>query len=329
MISPDKTHIVFMGTSEFAVPVLQALIENNYVIQLVVSQPDRPKGRKQKILPTPVKTLASQNSLPVYQPEKLKRINCIEKLASINPDLIVTASYGQILKRQHLEIPEKGILNVHASLLPELRGPTPVQTALIQGKSKTGVTIMLTELGIDSGPVLSQKSVEIMETDTAASLEKRLSYLGAELLINTIPEYISGNIEPVKQNHQKATYSGMLKKSDGWIDWTRSARDISFQIRGMNPCPGAYTSCKQSRLKIHFARPYETNYKSKTPGTVLCAIKDKGVLVQTGDGVLLCEEIQPACRKRMRGDTLIHGRFSEPGDILGTIPLIGEPECQQ
>jgi methionyl-tRNA formyltransferase len=329
MISTDKPHIVFMGTSEFAVPVLRALYQNKYDIRLVISQPDRPRGRNRKMVPTPVKTIAEQLGLPVYQPEKLKKTDCIKVLTDIKPNLIITASYGQILKKQHLQIPRKGILNVHASLLPDLRGPAPVQTALILGKSKTGVSIMLTDIGIDSGPIVTQKSLNILDTDTAGTLEKKLSWLGAELLIDTIPQYLSGTIRPVAQDHSKASYTRMLKKNDGWIDWNRSARDLAFQIRGMNPCPGAYTSCGDKRLKIHFARPYNLTIERELPGTVLNTVKGKGVLIQTGDGVLLCEEIQPACRKKMPGETLIHGRYSFTGDVLGKLPSIGDTECQQ
>jgi methionyl-tRNA formyltransferase len=318
---------VFMGTSEFAVPVLRALYDNAYTICLVISQPDRPRGRRLKTRPTPVKLLAEHLNLPLFQPRKLCRSVCIEKLIDLHPDIIVTASYGQILSKRLLTIPRWGVLNVHASLLPRYRGPAPVQTAIIEGETSTGVTIMLTELSVDSGPVVAQQTVPIHPDDTAGTLEKKLAETGSELLVDTLPLYISGVVVPVEQDHSAATYTRRLSSRDGWIDWRRSAEQVSNHIRGMNPCPGAYTSCRDIRLKILCAYPVSGCNGSGTPGMIVDVLKGKGILVQTGDGLLMCEDLQPACRKQMKGDTLIHGRYAAVGDILGSGQIPGEPRC--
>ncbi|MBN1879529.1 methionyl-tRNA formyltransferase [bacterium] len=329
MIQSDTIRLIFMGTSEFAIPVLNALQAVGYNIPMVISQPDRPRGRRQTLSPTPVKMIAEKLGLSVYQPESIRLPEAIDTIKSIAPDLIITASYGQILRQLLLSIPRFGTLNVHASLLPELRGASPIQSAIIEGKSTTGCTIMLTERGVDSGPILSQKSIEILETDTAGTMLPKLAQLGADLLIKTIPPYIEGCIEPLVQDHARATYARQLSSHDGWIDWNRTAIAISQQVRGMNPCPGCYTSCGEQRLKIHFALPYPEGDTSNPPGTIVGCVNGKGCLIQTGEGILLCEDLQPACRKRMRGDSLLQGRFADSGDILGIHQLIGDSQCQE
>ncbi|MCD4655056.1 methionyl-tRNA formyltransferase [bacterium] len=316
----NNLRIVFMGTSVYAEPVLRSLYENNYDIALVITQPDKRKGRNRRKASPPVKELADKLGLEVYQPEMIRDQICFHMLEKISPELIVTASYGQILRKKHLRIPKFGILNVHASLLPELRGAAPIQYAIIRGKTKTGVTIMKTDIGIDTGPVLSFREVLIAENDTAGILEAKLAIIGADLLIETIPKYIAGSLQPVEQDHSAATHAPKISTEDGRIDWNQSAQNICNLIKGMNPCPGAYTTCNKQRLKIHFASLIDRENTENTPGTILEVINGKGITVQTGQEILLIEELQPACKKRMCAESLIRGRSTSIGKILGSIP---------
>lgn len=330
MKQPNETRVVFMGTSDFAVPVLEALHQHHYAIGLVISQPDKPRGRHQTVCPTPVTTVALNLGLPILQPVSIRQPETVETLKTIAPHLVITASYGQILRKTHLSIPEFGTLNVHASLLPELRGASPIQSAIILGKTQTGCSIMLTEKGVDSGPVLASEAIPIGENDTAGTLQQKLARLGADLLIRTLPSYLAGHLQPIPQNHSAATFTKQLNSQDGWIDWSQPASAIACQIRGMNPCPGAFTTCRDQRLKIHFAIPCPQESSAESPhGTILDVVNGKGCRVQTGDGILLCLEIQPACRKRMRGDELIRGRLAETGEILGQFPPSEVSTCQE
>jgi len=312
----SNTRVVFMGTSAYAVPVLKALSMNSYTIPLVITQPDRRRGRNKKKTLMPVNQLAEELGLTIYQPGKIREHFCYQMLEEIAPDLIITASYGQILRKKHLEIPKYGVLNVHASILPELRGAAPIQYAIIRGKTKTGVTIMKTDIGVDTGPVLSYRETAISSLDTAGTLEPRLAQLGADLLIDTIPGYLAGNILPVEQNHTKATHAGKITTEDARIDWSESATVISCKIRGMNPYPGAFTMCNKQRLKIHFATVIDSENSEYSPGTILSVVNGKGVTIQTGNGVLLIEEIQPASKKKMCADALIQGRISRIGEVI-------------
>ncbi|MBN1295454.1 methionyl-tRNA formyltransferase [bacterium] len=317
--------LIFMGTSAFAVPILNALVHAAYDIAYVITQPDRPQGRHRKIKPTPIHVAADSFGLPVFQPDSIRMQACFDMLDALAPDIIITASYGQILRQRHLDIPRFGILNVHASLLPDLRGPAPIQWAILQGKTITGVTIMKTELGIDTGPILSQDRLPIRLEDTADSLEARIAERGAALLIETLPKYLSGTLHPVPQNNAEATLTRMIRTEDGRIDWTLPAEQIARHIRAMHPAPGAFTICHHERLKIYSAGvdddaahdPMITD-RTTTPGTILDGINGSGLLVQTGRGRLLIHELQPACRKCMAAESLLQGRFAERGDVLGS-----------
>ncbi len=313
-----------MGTSDFAVPALKALYQNGYNISLVVSQPDRPRGRRLKTVTTPIKKLSEELGLPLFQPEKLCRSVCMEKIMNLHPDIIVTASYGQILTKKFLTIPRYGVLNVHASLLPLYRGPAPIQAAIVNGEKTTGVTIMLTRLSVDSGPIVSAQEEPIYPHDTAGSLQIRLAKIGAELLIKTIPGYISGDLIPQEQDHSRSSYTQRYTSHDGLIDWYQSAEQIANHIRGMNPCPGAFTSCGDVRLKINTAYPSTQDTATGVPGTIVDVVKGKGILIKTGDTLLLCEDLQPACRKQMKGDMLIYGRYAALGDVLGSSLIDGD-----
>jgi len=323
--------VVFMGTSDYALPSLQKLHDAGYDIRLVVTQPDRPRGRRRKPAAPPVKILADQLGLDVFQPDIIRRRDCFKILESKQPDVMITASYGQILRRRHLEIPRHGILNVHASLLPEFRGAAPVQFAILEGRSVTGVTIMKTELGIDTGPILSRSEMPIADDDTAGSLEHKLADLGGRLLVDTLPEFLAGRIQPVQQDHTRASYARRITVDDGRIDWSRPAKQIALQVRAMNPWPCAFTICHGQRLKIYRARPSESVCADPRviPGTICDVVNGKGIHIQTGDGILLVESLQPACRRRMPGDALIRGRFAELGFVLGAAPESEPLPCRE
>ncbi len=309
---------VFMGTSIFAVPVLEALLGSEYRPSHVITQPDRRAGRGRKLSSPPVKTLALENDIPVYQPENVRKRAVCDTVASWDPDIIITASYGQLLSRRFLKIPEKGVLNVHASLLPELRGAAPIHHAILLGLNRTGVSIMKTDIGMDSGPVLSQIAVPVAADETTGSLSQKLSEVGAKLLLKTIPGYLSGNIKPIPQDHEKATYAPKISAQDALIDWTLPAETLDRLIRALNPAPVAFTFIGNRRLKI-FAAGVQVEGKGISraiSGTVLGAGPDEGVLVQTGQGILNCRIVQPESKGRMTGKQLLTGRYVDNGTVF-------------
>ena len=251
----QKYRLVFMGTPEFAVPSLAALAEDaRYEIVGVFTQPDRPAGRGKKLTACPVKQFALEKGLPVYQFERVRRPEGVAQLKALAPDVMVTAAFGQILTRELLDIPAHGTVNVHASLLPGYRGSAPINWCILNGETQAGVTLMLTDEGIDTGDMLRAQRVDIGELETAGELTERLSKVGAELLARTLPEYLAGALTPVPQDPAQASYQPMLDKAMGEIDWTRSAREIACRVRGLNPWPCAYTDMPEGRLKVWLAR---------------------------------------------------------------------------
>ena len=305
-----------MGTPEFAVPPLQALIDNGYEIVGVFTQPDRPAGRGNKLTACPVKQLAVRHNLPVYQFEKIRRREGREALEALHPDLMVTAAFGQILSQRILDIPPLGTVNVHASLLPGYRGPAPINWCILEGETVSGVTTMLTDPGIDTGDMLLTRQVEIGENETAGELTLRLSHVGAELLIETLAGYLKGEITPVKQDESQMSHQPMLDKEMGRIDWNRSAREIACQVRGLNPWPVAYTALEGKPLKIYQARPLEGAAEA-VPGQVVESSAKKGLMVACGQGVLELIEIQAPAAKRMQAKAYLMGKRIEPGTVLG------------
>jgi len=237
-----------MGTPEFGAIILKSLIENDLKPDLVITQPDKPVGRKQIITPPQVKVLAQENNIPVIQPAELKEI--IEDIKEMNPDLIITAAYGELIPKEVLDIPKHKTINVHPSLLPKYRGASPIQSVILNGDKKTGVTIMLVDEKLDSGPILSQEEIEIKEKETAKELHDKLATLGADLLIKTIPQWVLGTIEEKEQNEDEATYFNVIEKEDGKIDWKESAETIERKVRAFNPWPGTYTFYNEKILKI-------------------------------------------------------------------------------
>ena len=299
--------IVFMGSPEFALPTLRVLADH-YPIAGVVTQPDRPKGRGQSLTSPPVKELALELDLPVIQPRRLREPDAMEQLQVWQPDLIVVTAFGQILKPDVLDLPRFGCINVHASLLPRWRGAAPIQTAILNGDAQTGVTIMRMDPGVDTGPTLSKRTVPILANDTAISLSVRLADLGAELLVETMPTYLEGELVPQPQDESLATYAPMLKKEDGLLDFTQPAAYLARRVRAFNPWPGAFTLWHGQILKICRARPISIHHSlitNPTPGMPL--IHQSLPAFVTGDGLLVLDEVQPAGKKPMPGKVFLSG----------------------
>ena len=306
--------VVFMGTPEFAVPSLKALLDAGYGVVGVFTQPDRPVGRGHKLAACPVKKLAVERGVPVYQFERLRNEEGLACLRALAPDIVVTAAFGQILSQALLDVPKMGTVNVHASLLPAYRGAAPINWCILNGETRTGVTTMLTDAGVDTGAMLLRRETDIGEVETAAELSVRLSQLGAELLIETLKGYIAGEIAPTPQDERLASRQPMLKKEMGLIDWTRSAKEIACQARGLDPWPSAWTDCLGGTLKIYRARPVEGE---GNPGTVLRSSAKEGLFVACGEGALEVLEMQAPGGKRMSARAYLAGKKIEPGTRFG------------
>ena len=306
--------IVFMGTPEFAVPSLKALLDAGYGVVGVFTQPDRPVGRGHKLAACPVKKLAVERGVPVYQFERLRNEEGLACLRALAPDIVVTAAFGQILSQALLDVPKMGTVNVHASLLPAYRGAAPINWCILNGETRTGVTTMLTDAGVDTGAMLLRCETDIGEVETAAELSVRLSQLGAELLIETLKGYIAGEIAPIPQDERLASRQPMLKKEMGLIDWTRSAKEIACQARGLDPWPSAYTDYLGGTLKIYRACPVEGE---GDPGTVLRSSAKEGLFVACGEGALEVLEMQAPGGKRMNARAYLAGKKIEPGTKFG------------
>lgn len=307
--------IVFMGTPEFAVPSLKALIESGYPVAGVFCQPDRPVGRGKKLAVGPVKALALERGIPVFQPERIKRPEGVKMLLDLAPDLVVTAAFGQILSREILDIPPMGTVNVHASLLPRHRGAAPINWCIMMGEKVSGVTTMYTDVGLDTGDMLLKRETPIGEMETAGELSERLSHLGAELLIETLQKIQDGTCPRTPQDQESASYEGMLSKELGKIDWSRPAREIACQVRGLNPWPGAYTAMSGGVLKIWLAKAWEK--QGGAPGEVMAASGKEGLIVACGQGCLEILEMQAPNGKRMSAKAYLLGKPVPVGTVLG------------
>lgn len=305
--------IVFMGTPDFACPTLQTLIERGENILAVITQPDRPKGRGQKLAPPPVKELAQRHDIPVLQPPRVREPAFIQVIREYAPDVIVVVAFGQILPKALLDIPPKGCINVHSSLLPRYRGAAPLNWCIVNGETETGVTTMLMDAGLDTGPMLLKRSTVIDENEDIVSLHDRMAAMGAQLLAETLDRLVEGSLEPVPQDDGQTCYAPLLKKEDGLIDWRRTAREIHNQVRGMAVWPGAYTSLDGQTLKIFRTL---TGNGVGTPGTVLRA--SRGTLeIACGNGSLLIGELQLAGKKRLECASFLAGFSIREGAILG------------
>jgi methionyl-tRNA formyltransferase len=308
--------IVFMGTPEFAVPSLKLLIEQKYEVVAVVTQPDRPKGRKKTLTPPPVKEAALSLGLPVLQPERMRHADAVAELAEYAPDLIVTAAYGQILPKAVLDLPRLGCINVHGSLLPKYRGGAPIQRSIINGESSTGVTIMYMAEGLDTGDMISSVELPITDDDTSGTMFEKLSRAGAELLEATLPAIIAGEAKAVPQQEEQATYAPNLNRDDERIDWSKSARQLFNQVRGLSPMAGAFTTLHGEVFKVWRCAAEQADGKGLQPGTVISA-DQRGIRVQTGAGVLALLDIQPAGKKMMGAADWLKGSRLEPGALFG------------
>ena len=309
--------IVFMGTPEFAVPSLESLVNSKYEVVMVVTQPDKPKGRGYKVCCPPVKQFAMSKGLPVFQPEKIGEPSAVRKLAEKNPDLFVTCAFGQVETTDVLNIPKYGTVNVHASLLPKYRGAAPINWAIINGEKKTGITTMMTVLKMDAGDILLQEEIEINDDMTAGQLHDRMSVLGAELLIKTIRKIEEGTIERIPQNESEVTFASRITGMTGKIDWNSTARQIHNLVRGTNPWPGAFSFFKGERMRIWKTRILnETKTPELKPGTIL-EITKEGFTVQTGGGLILVSEIQCDNSKRLTTCQYVCGHCVNVGDCFG------------
>jgi methionyl-tRNA formyltransferase len=307
--------IVFMGTPEFAVPSLEALLRSDDQVVGVVSQPDRPKGRGQQLVAPPVKLVAEGAGIPVLQPLKIRTPEFLQALSSWQPDLIAVAAYGRILHTPILTLPPKGCVNVHGSLLPKYRGAAPVQWAVINGETETGITTMLMDEGMDTGPMLLQERLEIIPDDTAGTLAPRLAELGGRLLVETIAYLKAGTLTPERQDDTQATLAPLLKKEDGLINWTMSAASLANRVRGLSPWPGAYTFLGEERWNVWRVVPSKSAGTDK-PGTIV-AVDKQSILVATGEGLLDLQEIQTANSKRMPVSHFLTGHKVTAGMRLG------------
>lgn len=312
--------IVFMGTPEFAVPSLEALLKSDDRVVGIVTQPDRPRGRGQRLSPSPVKVIAQREQLPLLQPTKMKDPAFMAELSGWKPDFIAVAAFGRILPPAILSLPPRGCVNVHGSLLPKYRGAGPIQWAIINGETETGITTMLMEEGMDTGAILLQEAIPIAPEDTAGSLSSRLADLGGRLLVETLAQLKMGTLIPRPQDHAQASLAPLLKKEDGVIDWSLPATMIANRIRGLTPWPGAHTFLQADRWMIYRATPMDEAATS-APGQITAMTKD-AIHVATGQGVLAIRELQPANGRRMPAAQYLAGHPLQIGMQLSPSPRL-------
>ncbi len=313
-LNPEKKlKIIFMGTPDFAVPVLKAL-DDNYKVSCVITQPDRMVGRKQEMVHPPVKVEADKRVILTLQPEKIKDV--VEEVKHINPDLIVTCAYGQIVPKEILDIPRLGCINVHASLLPKLRGGAPIHRAIMDGHSKTGITIMYMNEKMDDGDIISQVETPILDTDTASSLHDKLSVLGAKLLIETLPSIINGTNSRTKQNRDEVTFAFTIKREDERIDFSKTKRDIHNQIRGLNSWPGAYCLYEGKILKVWNSYITDNYFPAMFDGQIT-NIYDNGFGVKVSNGEIVFTEVQLEGKNKMSAKEFLNGVNKE--EFIGRV----------
>jgi methionyl-tRNA formyltransferase len=302
-MNSESIKIVFMGSPDFAVPSLRALASHFKVVG-VITQPDRPAGRGRKLTPPPVKVLAEELGIPTLQPQRLRKDpDAMTQLREWNPDLIAVAAFGQILKPKVLDLPPHGCLNVHGSLLPRWRGAAPLNAAILHGDQQTGITIMKMDPGLDTGPMLSKRAIPIGPEDTAGSLFGKMADLGAELLVETIPPYLRGDLIPQPQDEAMVTYAPLLKKSDGELDFNQPAEYLARQVRAYHPWPGTYFQWSGGPLKVHAAHPAG----KASPGAGVLTTHEGLPAVNTSDGLLVLDQVQSAGKKPMPGDVFLRG----------------------
>lgn len=299
----EELRIVFMGTPDFAVPILEGLIKN-YKVKAVVTQPDKPVGRGGKIAKSPIKLLAEKHMILVEQPENIK--DDWQSIISFHPNLIITCAYGQIIPRELLVYPKYGCINVHASLLPKLRGGAPIHRAIINGYKKTGITIMHMAPGLDTGDIISQSEIDVLDTDTLDTLEEKLSVLGRDLLLKTLPDIISGVAPRIKQDDSASTYAANISKEEEKINFSLSRRNVFNQIRGLNSHPGAYCYMDSKRLKVYECYITDNTYTNMIDGQITNIYED-GIGVKVSNGEIVLTVIQPEGKKKMKASDYLRG----------------------
>ncbi|MBW1667449.1 MAG: methionyl-tRNA formyltransferase [Deltaproteobacteria bacterium] len=313
---PLRPRLVFMGTPEFAVPSLRALIGAGHNVVAVVSQPDRPRGRGRKIISSPVKQVARDHGLETLEPEEASDERFCAFIRGKKPDLIIVVAFGQILKKNLLEIPRWGIVNVHASLLPKLRGAAPIQWAILKREPVTGLTIMRMDEGLDTGPILFQAKVPILDNETAGHLHDRLAQRAGKLIVEFLEKMVEDAIVEIPQDHSNASYAPKIEPSLYEVDWRESAEQVSARIRAFDPRPGAYTLFQGQRIKLFASRVVDAGRVDVVAGKILAHI-DKELLVETGRGVIAIREMQYPGRKKLPVDDFLRGFLIPEGSILG------------
>ena len=311
-----KARTVFMGTPQFAVTILESLLRSSYQVLAVYTQPDKPAGRGRPVVFPPVKKLALERQIPVIQPETFKSSEVVEKLSSFQPELVIVAAFGFILPPEVLSLPKFACLNVHPSLLPRHRGPSPVANTILCGDELTGVTIMLMDAGLDTGPILAQEKMGISFMDTTGSLSSKLADVGARLLLEALPKWLGGELEPQAQDESQATYSKLITSKDGEIDWHLPALELWRMVRAYNPWPSCYTWCQGKRLKIHKALPLGDGGGGDI-GEVIALAEQPGVGVVTSQGILGLCQVQLEGRREMAANDFVRGKRDFIGSVLG------------
>jgi len=313
---PEYPRIIFMGTPDFAVPSLKTLIDKGHKILCVVTQPDRPRGRGRNVSPSPVKELALRHDIKVLQPERVSEAGFLSVVKDLSPDFIIVVAFGQILKKPLLEMPAFGVINIHASLLPRYRGAAPIQRAILNDESTTGLTIMKMDEGLDTGPILYQRQVPILKDETAGHLHDRLAAMSGDFLMEFLNGWKGGRIRERTQDSSLATYAGKIDKSMCRIDWDRSAKEISAQIRGLDPMPGAYTMIGGNNLKLFSSTFTDESPGDGAPGRIISS--SGGVLrIRTGRGILEVKEVQYPGKKRLPVKDFLMGFNLLDGTTLG------------
>lgn len=296
--------IVFMGTPDFAVNVLQGLIDNNYDVVGVVSQPDKEVGRKRILTPTPVKEVALKYNIPVFQPVKIRKE--FDDILALEPDMIVTCAYGQIIPKEILDYPRLGCINVHGSLLPKLRGGAPIHHAIMDGLDETGITIMYMDVSMDSGDIISQRSIPITDSDNVGILWDKLSLLGRDLLLDTLPSIIDGTNDRIKQDESLVTFGYNVKREEEHVDFNNTSRKVFNHIRGLNPWPSAYAVLDDQEMKIYDSEILDKDFSTKTCGEIVDVNKE-GIVVKTVDGSIVLKTIKPFGKKMMNAKDYVNG----------------------
>ncbi|MDX9892998.1 MAG: methionyl-tRNA formyltransferase [Patescibacteria group bacterium] len=306
--------IIFLGTPNFAVPSLQALIDNNFKPFLVITQPDRPVGRKQELVAPPVKVLAQENGIPVIQPENKRELEKFFK--DNNCEVAILVAYGMLITAETLELPKWGFLNIHPSLLPKYRGSSPLQTALLNGDTQSGVSIIKLTYGIDAGPIVGSKKFEISQNDNAETLHDKAAKLGAELLIELLPSYLAGQIEARVQDDSQATYTRIISREDGLINWQRSAEEIARQFKAFTPWPGVFSQLTNKRLKIVNLSVLEGDFRADIiPGTLFLG-PNKQLCAKCGQGAIVLDTVQLEGKQQLSGTEFLRGQQELVGKVL-------------